>query len=366
MIVLRLFLLALLCDAAQLSAREKVRRTKRMREKREAAAGNAIPVQRGAGMAPAASEALPVSIAPAAPAASNAPAAPTASVAPDASDAPAVSASATSVAPAAPAAPAAPVAPAANVVPIATAAAAASPPPLAVARPASNATIRKCVDDATATGRYTGKMPTVEYRLHGDCRYARVGRSMARCALRHERVVFMGDSTMRQLFAAVACKLDGKKKGLADRRALRGRGRTAGGTTVHPKSKAEMLGTGGPPAKAVRPRHLPGLAMDGTTRLEWVVYRTSGGANECEPEVRNARLGRHRGGTGRRGPELEQRGLQGHGQGPGAPGAALRRRHEGVRAVPLRLARAHAPRRRRLAPGPLRGPPRPVPLTTEL
>lgn len=60
MIVLRLFLLALLCDAAQLSAREKVRRTKRMREQREAAAGNAIPVQRGAGMAPAASEALPV------------------------------------------------------------------------------------------------------------------------------------------------------------------------------------------------------------------------------------------------------------------------------------------------------------------
>ena len=73
MIVLRLFLLALLCDAAQLSAREKVRRAKRMREQREAAAGNAIPVQRGAGMAPAASEALPVSIAPAAPAASPVP-----------------------------------------------------------------------------------------------------------------------------------------------------------------------------------------------------------------------------------------------------------------------------------------------------
>ena len=50
-------------ESVEVRCRRTELRTKRMREKREAAAGNAIPVQRGAGMAPAASEALPVSIA---------------------------------------------------------------------------------------------------------------------------------------------------------------------------------------------------------------------------------------------------------------------------------------------------------------
>ena len=140
-----------------------------------------------------------------------------------------------------------------------------------------NATWRKCVDDAGAQGQYFGRLPAVSYAMSGDdCHYARVGRTMSRCALRHERIVFMGDSTMRQLFGAVACKLDGSKPEMPARRRLRGkpparrpRGRPAAKKKPQPKSNAP---------KPRRPGNLPKRSSDGATRLEWVVYKTAVGA----------------------------------------------------------------------------------------
>ena len=139
-----------------------------------------------------------------------------------------------------------------------------------------NATWRKCVDDAGAQGQYLGRLPTVSYTMSGDdCHYARVGRTMSRCALRHERIVFMGDSTMRQLFGAVACKLDGSKPEMPARRlrgklpARRPRGRPAAKKKPQQKSNAP---------KSRRPGNLPKRSSDGATRLEWVVYKTAVGA----------------------------------------------------------------------------------------
>ena len=84
----------------------------------------------------------------------------------------------------------------------------------------------KCVMDSSAVGSYVGAADgapgdDVWYEMTGACTYARVGRSAARCASRGERMVFIGDSTMRQLFGAVACKLAGWKRNMPDRRRLK-------------------------------------------------------------------------------------------------------------------------------------------------
>ena len=83
------------------------------------------------------------------------------------------------------------------------------------------------------------------------CTYAsRIGAEQARCALRRERIVFLGDSTMRQLFAAVACKLDGSKR-----------------------------------PRVRQPGNLPKRSDDGRWPLKWVVYKNMVGSNQCELEV---------------------------------------------------------------------------------
>ena len=111
---------------------------------------------------------------------------------------------------------------------------------------------KNCVEDPTATGQYMDPHMDNVFELAGPhCTYAsRIGAEQARCALRHERVVFLGDSTMRQLFAAVACKLDGSKR---------------------PRVK--------------QPGNLPKRSDNGRWPLNWAVYRTMVGSNQCEPEV---------------------------------------------------------------------------------
>lgn len=100
----------------------------------------------------------------------------------------------------------------------------------------------RCVVDPSARGEYKKNHYTMS-SIKG-CAYEQWKRKGARCALANERIVFIGDSTMRQLFAAVACKL-----------------------------------SGGPP------KNLPKKSDNGY-KLEWVVYKNFVGANDCEPEIR--------------------------------------------------------------------------------
>ena len=102
----------------------------------------------------------------------------------------------------------------------------------------------RCVDDPTAAGAYIDGA----YVLSGrSCVYgAEMDSSMSRCALRNQHVVLIGDSTMRQLFGSLACKLDG----------------------VFPRHA---------------PRDLP--AQSDTSRpVHWVHYKTFPGSNACELE----------------------------------------------------------------------------------
>ena len=111
---------------------------------------------------------------------------------------------------------------------------------------------KNCVEDPSATGQYVDPHRDAAFELAGPhCTYAsRIGAEQARCALRRERIVFLGDSTMRQLFAAVACKLDGSKR-----------------------------------PRVRQPGNLPKRSDDGRWPLKWVVYKNMVGSNQCEPEV---------------------------------------------------------------------------------
>ena len=111
---------------------------------------------------------------------------------------------------------------------------------------------KNCVEDPSATGQYVDPHRDGAFELAGPhCTYAsRIGAEQARCALRRERIVFLGDSTMRQLFAAVACKLDGSKR-----------------------------------PRVRQPGNLPKRSDDGRWPLKWVVYKNMVGSNQCEPEV---------------------------------------------------------------------------------
>lgn len=135
----------------------------------------------------------------------------------------------------------------------------------------------KCVDDPAASGAYAGPATDTHYAMRSPnaCVYARMGHNASHCALRRQRVAFVGDSTMRQLFGAVACKLDGRKANMPGRR-LAGKG----GGKASPKRPA-----------ARKPRGLPGRSDDGKYALTWVTYKMFPGANECEPEVTEPKAG---------------------------------------------------------------------------